>query len=65
MLSYDGCVGLSGLTPEESAGIARHLHVPEIVAVQMGACLCRTPEGRQLIRCVSGRAIEEDRARDA
>jgi hypothetical protein len=50
MLSYDDCVALSELTPEEIAAIARHEHLPEIVALEMGACLCGTPEGRQLIR---------------
>jgi hypothetical protein len=63
MLSYDDCVGLSELTPEEVAAIASHLHVPEIVAVEMGACLSRTPEGRQLIQRLSGQAVAEDRAR--
>ena len=62
MLSYDDCVGLSELTPEEIAALARCLHVHEIVAAGMGACLCRTPEGRRLIRRLSGRAVEEDRA---
>lgn len=65
MLSYDDCVGLSELTREEIAAIARHLNVPEIVAVQMGACLCQTPEGRHLIWRMSGRAVEEVRVRDA
>jgi hypothetical protein len=54
MLSYDDCVGLSELTPEEIAAIACRLHVPEIVAVGMGACLSRTPEGGRLIRRQAG-----------
>ena len=62
MLSYDDCVGLSELTPEEIGAIASHLHVPEIVAVEMGACLCRTSEGRRLVRRLSGRATEKSRA---
>jgi hypothetical protein len=65
MLSYDDCVGLSELTPEEIAAIACRLHVPEIVAVGMGACLCWTPEGGQLIWRMSGRAVEEGRAHGA
>jgi len=56
MLSYDDCVGLSELTPEEIAAIAQHEHLPEIVALEMGACLCGTPKGRQRIR----RMIIED-----
>jgi hypothetical protein len=65
MLSYDDCVGLSELTPEEIAAIACRLHVPEIAAVGMGACLCQTPEGGQLLRRMSGRAVEEAPARGA
>jgi hypothetical protein len=56
MLSYEDCVGLSELTAEEIAAIAQHEHLPEIVALEMGACLCGTPEGRQRIR----RMIIED-----
>ena len=56
MLSYDDCVKLCGLTPEAVAAIARHEHLPEIVASGMGACLCRTPQGKRLIQ----RMIIED-----
>ena len=54
MLGYDDCVGLSGLTREEIAAIARHKHLPEIVASEMGACLCGSPEGKRLV----GRTVE-------
>jgi hypothetical protein len=66
--------GLRSLTPREEAAlvasaaqvaIACHLHVPEIVAVGMGACLCWTPEGGRLIRRMSGRVVEEGRVRGA
>jgi hypothetical protein len=50
MLSYDDCLGLSELTPDEIAAIARHKHVPEIVALAMGASLRLSAEGRQLMR---------------
>ena len=50
MLTYDDCLGLSDLSPEEVAAIARHKHLPEIVALEMGWCLCGIPEGRQMIR---------------
>jgi hypothetical protein len=53
MLSYDDCLGLSELTPDEIAAIARHKHVPEIVAVAMGASLRLSAEGRQLMRRVA------------
>jgi Family of unknown function (DUF6455) len=50
MLTYDDCLGLSVLRSEEIAAIAKHEHVPEIIALEMGSCLCETPEGKQLIR---------------
>jgi len=50
MLSYSDCVGLSELTPEEIAVIAEHEHLPDIVALEMGAVLHGTAAGRQLIR---------------
>ena len=48
MLSYSDCVGLSRLTPEEIAVIAQHEHLPDIVALEMGAVLHGTAVGRQL-----------------
>lgn len=60
MLTYEDCVGLSELTPEEITALACYLHVPEIVAVEMGARLCLSPEGRQLIQRLSGRAVKEN-----
>jgi len=56
MLTYDDCVGLCGLRPEEIDAIARHEHLPEIVALEMGACLAETPQGRRAVR----RMILED-----
>ncbi|MCB4820313.1 DUF6455 family protein [Roseicella aerolata] len=50
MLTYNDCLGLSGLTPEQVAALARHEHLPEIVALEMGWSLCGTPEGRRRIR---------------
>ena len=63
MLRYEDCLGLSELTTEEISALAFHLHVPDIVAMEMGTSLCRTPEGRQLIRRLSGRPVEGARAR--
>ncbi|WP_205963477.1 DUF6455 family protein [Roseicella aquatilis] len=50
MLTYNDCLGLSGLTPEQVAALAHHEHLPEIVALEMGWSLCGTPEGQQRIR---------------
>lgn len=59
MLTYNDCLGLSGLTPEQVAALARHERLPEIVALEMGWSLCGTPEGRRRIR----QMILEDVAR--
>jgi hypothetical protein len=50
MLTYNDCLGLSELTQEEVAALARIKHLPEVVALEMGWSLCRTPEGAQTIR---------------
>jgi hypothetical protein len=49
MLSYVDCEGMTELTADEIAAIARHMQVPEIIAVEIGANLCRTARGRDLI----------------
>jgi hypothetical protein len=53
MLSYVDCEGLSELTTNEIAAIARHMQVPEIIAVEIGANLCRTVRGKELIERVT------------
>jgi Family of unknown function (DUF6455) len=59
MLTYDDCLGLSGLTQEEVAALARIRHLPEIIALEMGWGLCGTPEGRRAIRRMILVEIEE------
>ena len=59
MLTYNDCLGLSGLTPEEVAVLARHEHLPEIVALELGWSLCGTPEGKRRIRQMILDDIEE------
>lgn len=49
MLTFEDCVGLCGLTAEEIAAIARHEHLPEIVALELGASLARTPRGKRAV----------------
>ncbi len=54
MLTYEDCVGLTGLEKEEIEAIAQHEHIPEIVAAEMGCCLTCEPDGElrivQIIR---------------
>lgn len=54
MLTYEDCVGLTGLEEEEIEAIAQHEHIPEIVAAEMGCCMVCKPDGElqimQIIR---------------
>lgn len=54
MLTYEDCVGLTGLEADEIEAIAQHEHIPEIVAAEMGCCLACNPDGElrivQIIR---------------
>src|SRR5215207_3154405 len=50
MLTYNDCLALSGLSQEEVSALARIKHLPEVVALEMGWSLCRTPQGKQVIR---------------
>jgi len=52
MLTFEDCIGLCGLTPEEVRAIAEHERVPEIAAAAYGDYLVRTPEGEQCIRAM-------------
>jgi len=51
MLSLEDCIALSGLTEEEVLVIARHEHIPEIAATELGNYLVRSPDGEL---CVKG-----------
>jgi hypothetical protein len=59
MLSYIDCAGMSELTADEIAAVARHMQVPEIIAVEIGANLCRTARGRDLIERLAPRTSEQ------
>lgn len=50
MLTYNDCLGMSELSQEQVAALARIKRLPEVVALEMGWSLCRTPEGKQTIR---------------
>jgi hypothetical protein len=63
MLSYDDCLGFCELTPEEIAAIARHEHLPEILALELGAHLCTTSDGKETLRRMILDDIEDARER--
>ena len=59
MLTYQDCLGMSPLTREEIAAIARHEHVPEIIALELGGILCETQEGKRRIQRMIAENAEE------
>ncbi|WP_211113544.1 hypothetical protein [Azospirillum endophyticum] len=56
VITFEDCVGMSGLTKEEIDAIAAHEHLPEIVAAELGSYLVATESGQGEIR----RMIEDD-----
>jgi hypothetical protein len=52
MVTFDDCVGLSDLTPEEISAIAEHEHVPDMLALEMGSYLVHTREGSKRIKAM-------------
>lgn len=50
MISLEDCIELCGLTEDEVLAIARHEHIPEIVAAELGHYLAHTPEGEERIK---------------
>lgn len=63
MITYEDCIGISGLTEDEAAAIAHHEHISEMVAVEYGAYLIQTPEGELALKAIILDDIEEARLR--
>ena len=63
MLTYEDCLELSDLTEEEVEAIARHEHIPEIVALEMGSYLVHSSDGVPMIKRIILDDIEEERRR--
>jgi len=59
MLSLDDCIGMSELTEDEVAVIAQHEHLPEMVALELGHSLLKTPNGVFLLRCYISDVLEQ------
>jgi hypothetical protein len=49
VLTFEDCLGLCQLSEEEIRAIAEHEHLPEIVALELGNCLIRGPNGDLLV----------------
>jgi hypothetical protein len=56
LLTFEDCLALAELTEDEVDAIAAHEHLPEMLALELGAYLVRTPEGEVRVR----RIIEDD-----
>lgn len=62
MLTFEDCLGLSGLTEEEVLAIAEHEHIPEMAAIEFGNYLCQTPAGELCIKAMIRDDIAHARA---
>lgn len=63
MLTYEDCIGVSDLSPDEVDAIAEHEHVPSIVALEMGRYILNGPDGQKVLQRFILDDIEEARAR--
>lgn len=61
MLTIDDCIGLSELTEDEIRAIARHEHIPEMAALELGNYLLHLPDGTRKLRRVILDDIENAR----
>ena len=50
MLTIEDCLGLCDLDEEESLAIAKHEHLPEIIAVELAQYLIENEDGVPVIR---------------
>lgn len=50
MLTYEDCISLCGLDPEEIDAIAEHEHIPDIVAAALAHYLVHSENGEPCIR---------------
>ena len=49
VLTFEDCLGLCELSEEEVRAIAEHEHLPEILALELGNVLVRSPSGELLV----------------
>jgi len=50
MLTYEDCIGVSGLTADEVEAIAEHEHVPAMVALEYGRYIMEGPDGQKVLQ---------------
>lgn len=50
MLTFEDCLGFCELTEDEVLAIAEHEHLPAMLAVELGKCIIRGPNGELVIQ---------------
>lgn len=63
MLTYEDCIGVSGLTADEVEAIAEHEHVPAMVALEYGRYIMDGPDGKKVLQRIILDDIEAARER--
>ena len=63
MLTFEDCLAFCNLSEAEVAAIAEHEHIPEIMAIEYGDYLIRSPDGEQHIRRIIIDDIEHSKAK--
>jgi hypothetical protein len=63
MLTLQDCLELCELTEDEVLAIAKHEHLTEMAALELGNYLVHTPEGERRIKAMIAEDIDTARAR--
>ena len=58
MITIEDCIALSELSEPEILAIAEHEHVPEMIALELGNYLLRSPTGEA---CIKGIILDDIR----
>ena len=62
-MTYEDCIGVSGLTADEVEAIAEHEHVPAMVALEYGRYIMEGPDGKKVLQRIILDDIEAARER--
>jgi hypothetical protein len=54
MVTYEDCLALAELTPEEVDRVVVQAGLPAIVALELASHLAKTTEGKQAVRRITG-----------
>ena len=62
MLSYRDCLDMAAVTEAECAAIARHEHIPAMLALELGEQLMATEAGRRRLQGMILEAVDDAQA---